>query len=121
STRDSSAYGAVRAPGSQGWGSPSGVQTTKSYQVPPGESSARSTPKISAAIAVSYSIAVSCMARARRGMSETVRTMSFGTLVVQRRGDQDRAMQTPQAVMVYGAGGHTGGFVVDELVRRGLA
>ncbi|MFE5310463.1 saccharopine dehydrogenase family protein [Isoptericola sp. NPDC056605] len=30
-------------------------------------------------------------------------------------------MQTPEAVMVYGAGGHTGGFVVDELVRRGLA
>ncbi|MFD6135999.1 saccharopine dehydrogenase family protein [Isoptericola sp. NPDC060257] len=29
-------------------------------------------------------------------------------------------MRTPQAVMVYGAGGHTGGFVVDELVRRGL-
>ncbi|MCK9795991.1 saccharopine dehydrogenase NADP-binding domain-containing protein [Isoptericola sp. 4D.3] len=29
-------------------------------------------------------------------------------------------MQTPQAVMVYGAAGHTGGFVVDELVRRGL-
>ncbi|MFE6970982.1 saccharopine dehydrogenase NADP-binding domain-containing protein [Isoptericola sp. NPDC057653] len=29
-------------------------------------------------------------------------------------------MQTREAVMVYGAGGHTGGFVVDELVRRGL-
>ncbi|GAA1740869.1 saccharopine dehydrogenase NADP-binding domain-containing protein [Isoptericola hypogeus] len=29
-------------------------------------------------------------------------------------------MSNPKQVMVYGAGGHTGRFVVDELVRRGL-
>ena len=61
------------------------------------------------------------MARAIRGMSETVRTRSFRTLVGARRARPTMVrVNAPERVLVYGATGHTGRFVVDELLRRGL-
>ena len=60
------------------------------------------------------------MARATRGMSETVRTTSFQTLVRHRVAPDDGSVNAAERVMVYGATGHTGRFVVDELLRRGL-
>jgi hypothetical protein len=53
-------------------------------------------------------------------MSETVRAGSFQTLVVARRSADDGGVNTADRVLVYGAAGHTGRFVVDELRRRGL-
>lgn len=53
-------------------------------------------------------------------MSETVLAASFRTLVLDRPGDDDRRVSTSERVLVYGAAGHTGRFVVDELLRRGL-
>lgn len=56
-----------------------------------------------------------------RGMSETVRTASFRTLVPPLAPPDDGPVPSPERVLVYGATGHTGRFVVDELLRRGLA
>src|SRR4051812_47229858 len=61
-----------------------------------------------------------CMARATRGMSQTVRSTSFQTLVPRRSEVEDAYMSGSHRVLVYGATGHTGRFVVDELLRRGL-
>ena len=61
------------------------------------------------------------MTRAIRGMSESVRTTSFRTLVRARRGAPRMVrVNATERVLVYGATGHTGRFVVDELLRRGL-
>ena len=53
-------------------------------------------------------------------MSETVRTTSFRTLVLTAEAPDHQPMSASHLVMVYGATGHTGRFVVDELLRRGL-
>ena len=53
-------------------------------------------------------------------MSETVRAGSFRTLVRSGWIAHDGLVTTPERVLVYGAAGHTGRFVVDELLRRGL-
>jgi hypothetical protein len=54
-------------------------------------------------------------------MSETVRTVSFRTLVPPSARPDDGLVNAPdRRVLVYGATGHTGRFVVDELLRRGL-
>src|SRR5215203_3729725 len=53
-------------------------------------------------------------------MSEIVRTGSFRTLVRVGVAPEDVPMSTSERVLVYGAAGHTGRFVVDELLRRGL-
>lgn len=45
---------------------------------------------------------------------------SFQTLVRVRRGPDDGPVNASGRVLVYGATGHTGRFVVDELLRRGL-
>ena len=60
------------------------------------------------------------MARATRCMSETVRTKSFRTLVSPGRTPDDGPVNPAERVLVYGATGHTGRFVVDELLRHGL-
>jgi short subunit dehydrogenase-like uncharacterized protein len=46
--------------------------------------------------------------------------MSFQTLARARAGTDDGRVSTSERVLVYGAAGHTGQFVVDELLRRGL-
>jgi short subunit dehydrogenase-like uncharacterized protein len=46
--------------------------------------------------------------------------MSFQTLVVVGAAHDDGRMTTNDRVLVYGATGHTGRFVVDEVLRRGL-
>ena len=54
-------------------------------------------------------------------MSESVRTTSFRTLAVDPALCSTLVcMSTSGHVLVYGATGHTGRFVTDELVRRGL-
>jgi NAD(P)-dependent dehydrogenase (short-subunit alcohol dehydrogenase family) len=53
-------------------------------------------------------------------MSETIRTTSFRTLVPTGHRLDDELVNASERVLVYGAAGHTGGFVVDELLRRGL-
>lgn len=53
-------------------------------------------------------------------MSETVRPRSFRTLAALGRTLEDGRVNTNERVLVYGATGHTGRFVVDELLRRGL-
>ena len=53
-------------------------------------------------------------------MSETIRTTSFQTLVEGRQRLHDGPVNASERVLVYGAAGHTGRFVVDELLRRGL-
>lgn len=54
-------------------------------------------------------------------MSETVRIVSPQPLV-DRAGEPHAGVMTSHAqVLVYGAAGHTGRFVVDELMSRGLA
>jgi NAD(P)-dependent dehydrogenase (short-subunit alcohol dehydrogenase family) len=53
-------------------------------------------------------------------MSESVRTVSFRTLAWAQSGIDDGRVSTSERVLVYGAAGHTGRFVVDELLRRGL-
>jgi hypothetical protein len=53
-------------------------------------------------------------------MSETIRTTSFRTLVRTGHRLHDERVNASERVLVYGAAGHTGGFVVDELLRRGL-
>jgi hypothetical protein len=53
-------------------------------------------------------------------MSETIRTTSFRTLVPTGHRLHDELVNASERVLVYGAAGHTGGFVVDELLRRGL-
>ena len=60
------------------------------------------------------------MARATRVMSETVRCWSFRTLVHRGAAIDTGLVNASARVMVYGATGHTGRFVVDELLRRGL-
>lgn len=54
-------------------------------------------------------------------MSETVRMVSFQTLATRGAAPDDGPVNEPEQVLVYGAAGHTGRFVVDELVRRGLS
>src|SRR5690349_9312876 len=51
-------------------------------------------------------------------MSESVRMVSFRTLPAAAPSDQTRPMT--QKIAVYGATGHTGRFVVAELVRQGF-
>ena len=53
-------------------------------------------------------------------MSETVRTASFRTLALPCATPDDGLVNVPARVLVYGATGHTGRFVIDELLRRGL-
>src|SRR3954467_4320366 len=53
-------------------------------------------------------------------MSQTVRTASFQTLAGARAAPQDGVVNATDRVLVYGATGHTGRFVVDELQSRGL-
>jgi short subunit dehydrogenase-like uncharacterized protein len=53
-------------------------------------------------------------------MSETVRTASFRTLALPGVPPDDGPVHSAERVLVYGAAGHTGRFVVDELLRRGL-
>lgn len=53
-------------------------------------------------------------------MSETVRPASYATLAWARSALEDDGVSSSQQVLVYGASGHTGRFVVDELLRRGL-
>jgi short subunit dehydrogenase-like uncharacterized protein len=53
-------------------------------------------------------------------MSETIRTVSFRTLAIAAVAADAGPVETSERVLVYGATGHTGRFVVDELVRRGL-
>lgn len=53
-------------------------------------------------------------------MSEIIRTLSFQTLARIQRRDQAGDMNASERVLVYGASGHTGHFVVDELLRCGL-
>lgn len=55
-----------------------------------------------------------------RGMSETIRTTSFQTLVRIQRGNEHGDMNASERVLVYGATGHTGRFVIDELLRRDI-
>src|SRR5688500_18389325 len=54
------------------------------------------------------------------GMPESVRLMSLRALPLGPPVGQAGAMNSSQAVVVYGATGHTGRFIVAELVRRGL-
>lgn len=54
-------------------------------------------------------------------MSETVRLASFRTLAAVVGASDDVYVNASERVMVYGATGHTGRFVVDELLRRGFA
>jgi hypothetical protein len=53
-------------------------------------------------------------------MSETVRTASFQTLAPPGATPEDGLVNAAERVLVYGAAGHTGRFVVDDLLRRGL-
>ena len=53
-------------------------------------------------------------------MSESIRITSFRTLAATRSGLDDGLVNASERVLVYGATGHTGRFVVDELLRRGL-
>jgi Saccharopine dehydrogenase NADP binding domain len=46
--------------------------------------------------------------------------MSFRTLAPSRRTLDDGSVSTSERVLIYGAAGHTGRFVVAELLRRGL-
>lgn len=54
-------------------------------------------------------------------MSETVRPTSYAALAWLRSVLEDGEVSLSQQVLVYGASGHTGRFVVDELLRRGLS
>src|SRR3954452_19277807 len=60
------------------------------------------------------------MTRAILCMSEIVRPRSFQTLVRIGDASDDGLVNATDRVLVYGATGHTGRFVVDELQRRGL-
>src|SRR5829696_335802 len=60
------------------------------------------------------------MTSAMRCMSETIRTTSFRTLVGRGPCREGGRVNASERVLVYGAGGHTARFVVEELLRRGL-